>query len=347
MLLVGAHSVRTGAAVCRKLAGTLLAVSALVMGAPSHAQTTPRGQAQTEVAVDALSVVRVSSRALPDARSAATLGAQRTGSGIVIDSDGLVLTIGYLVTEAERVEVATTNGWPIPATVISSDSTTGMALIKAQAPLQVRPIDFGESAEITDRELVLIVGYDGVAPAYVVSKRPFVGYWEYLLDEAIYTAPATVNWQGAALLSREGRLLGIGSLVVGDALGTSTNLPGNMFVPIDAMKPVIGDIIANGRTTSSPRPWLGVNTQEVGGNIVVMRVSPEGPAEQAGLQRGDVIVGVRGEPVKSQADFYVKIWASGAAGVDVPIDVRTGTEVHKRVVKSMDRNRYFRSNKAN
>ena len=239
--------------------------------------------AEAELTVDALSVVRVKSQTVRDARSAATLGTEREGTGVVIDSNGLVLTIAFLVTEAERIELSTTDGKVFPATVVGSDARTGMALLRALAPLPVKPVDFGESWSVGERDLVLIVGFDGVAPAYVVSKRRFVGTWEYLLDEAIYTAPATVNWQGAALLSREGKLLGIGYLAVGDALGAATTIPGNMFVPIDAFKPALGEMIANGKLAAKPRPGLGVNTQEVQGNLIVTRVSPEGPADAAGL----------------------------------------------------------------
>jgi S1-C subfamily serine protease len=292
--------------------------------------------------VDALSVVKVKSLAVRDARSSATLGPERQGTGVVIDSRGLVLTIGYLITEAEKVELSTADGKVFPATVVAYDTVTGMGLLKALTPLPVRPVDFGASADVKERELVLIVGFDGVAPAYVVSKRQFVGYWEYLLDEAIYTAPATVNWQGAALLNREGKLLGIGSLVVGDALGTHANMPGNMFVPIDVMKPVLGEIIATGKTTAKARPWLGLNTQEVQGNLIVTRVSPESPADDAGLQKGDIIVGVGGKPIQGQADFYTKLWGIGAAGVEVPIEVLKGNRVQQYTVKSMDRERYFR-----
>ena len=160
---------------------------------------------------------------------------------------------------------------------------------------------------------MLIVGFDGVAPAYVVSKRRFVGYWEYLLDEAIYTAPATVNWQGAALLSKEGKLLGIGSLAVGDALG-SRGIPGNMFVPIDILKPVLGELVANGRLTAKPRPWLGVNTQEVQGNLIVTRVSPESPADDAGVQRGDVIVGIDGKPIQGPGGFLHEVVGERSGG---------------------------------
>jgi S1-C subfamily serine protease len=315
----------------------------LALCASAHAAQGPQvpGSAP-ELTVDALSVVKVKSQAVRDARSATTLGAEREGTGVVIDSN-LVVTIGYLITEAEKVELSTADGKVFPATVIGSDARTGMALLKALAPLPVKPVDLGASMDVAERELVLIVGFDGVAPAYVVSKRQFVGYWEYLLDEAIYTAPATVNWQGAALLSRDGKLLGIGSLVVGDAMGTRANIPGNMFVPIDVLKPALGDMIANGKLTAKPRPWLGLNTQEVQGNLIVTRVSPEGPAEGAGLQTGDVIVGIGGKTVQGQADFYTKLWATGSAGVDVPLDVLKGNQVQKYTVKSRDRDSYFRA----
>ena len=200
----------------------------------------------------------------------------------------------------------------------------------------------GLSSEAKERDMVLIVGFDGVAPAYVVSKRQFVGYWEYLLDEAIYTAPATVNWQGAALVSKEGKLLGIGSLAVGNAMGPSGNVPGNMFVPIDVLKPVIGDFIANGRSTAKTRPWLGVSSQEVGGNLLVVRVSPESPADEAGLKAGDIIVGISGEGIKGQADFYTRLWKIGGAGVEVMLDVLRGNKVENLSIKSADRNNYFR-----
>lgn len=324
----------------------LLTLGALFFcSAPVVASENPPSAAagQRELTVDALSVVRVKSRAVRDARSSASLGDQREGTGVVIDSNGLVLTIGYLITEADKVELLTADGKVFPATVVGSDTTTGMGLVKALTPLPVKPVDFGESAKLAERDLVLVVGFDGVAPAYVVSKRKFVGYWEYLLDEAIYTAPATVNWQGAALLSRDGKLLGIGSLVVGDAMGTRANIPGNMFVPIDVLKPVLGDMIANGKSTATPRPWIGVNTQEVQGNLIVTRVSPEGPADDAGLQKGDVIVGIGGKAIQGQADFYTKLWATGDAGVDVALEILKGNQVQKYNVKSRDRQGYFRS----
>ena len=326
----------------------LVALAALFLAAPLPAQDKPQAvPAETlsrpELSVDALSVVKVRSKAVANARSLRTLGPQREGTGVVIDSQGLVLTIGYLIVEAETVELSTSDGRSFPATVVGYDAGSGFGLLKALRPLPVKPVQFGNSAGLSERELVLIVGFDGVAPAYVVSRRPFIGYWEYLLEEAIYTAPATVNWSGAALLNREGKLLGIGSLVVGDAMGAQTQVPGNMFVPIDLLKPMLGDLIATGRAAGKPRPWIGINTQEVQGNVIVTRVSPEGPAESANIRGGDVIVGVGGQPISGQADFYSKLWKSGEAGVSVLLDVLRAGKVESITVKSIDRERYFRA----
>ncbi|MDP1538168.1 MAG: S1C family serine protease [Burkholderiales bacterium] len=325
--------------VCHQLRRIL---PALVLAASLLAPLSPLAAAERELTVDQFSVVKLTVKAVPDARSARTLGPQREGTGVVIDSSGLVLTIGYLVTEADTVELATADGRKFPANVVGYDNATGLGLVKSLQPLPIKPVDFGQSSVANLRDIVLIVGYDGVAPAYIVSKRPFVGYWEYLLDEAIYTAPATVNWQGAALLSREGKLLGIGSLAVGDAVGQG-GIPGNMFVPIDTLKPVLGDFIANGRATTKPRPWLGITSQEVQGKVIITRVTNEGPAEDAGLQAGDIIVGLSGQPLTGQADFYKRLWKSGEAGVEVTLDVLKGNKVEPVKVKSIAREGHFRS----
>lgn len=315
--------------------------TALVLAAGLSTHLAPTAAAERELTLDQFSVVKLTVRAVADARSARTLGPQREGTGVVIDSSGLVMTIGYLVTEADTVELATADGRKFAANVVGYDNATGLGLVKSLQPLPVKPVDFGQSSSASLRDMVLIVGFDGVAPAYIVSKRPFVGYWEYLLDEAIYTAPATVNWQGAALLSREGKLLGIGSLAVGDAIGKG-GIPGNMFVPIDTLKPVLGDFIANGRATTRPRPWLGITSQEVQGKVIVTRVTAEGPAEEAGLQAGDIIVGLSGQPLKGQADFYTRLWKTGEAGVEVMLDVLKGNRVEPVKVRSIARERHFR-----
>jgi S1-C subfamily serine protease len=295
-----------------------------------------------EVTVDALSVVKVRTKAIVDARTSRNLGPSREGTGVVIDSEGLVLTIGYLILEAESVELSTADGRKFPARVIGYDNTTGFGLLRALRPLPIKPVQLGSSDKIAERELVLIVGFDGVAPAYVVSRRPFVGEWEYKLEEAIYTAPATVNWSGAALLNREGRLLGIGSLVVGDAAGAQSRVPGNLFVPIDLLKPMLGALIANGKAPGPTRPWIGVTTQELYGNVIVARVSPEGPADQASVRKGDVIVSVDGHTIKGQSDFYSQLWATGEAGVEIALGVLRAGQMEKLTVKSVDRSSYLK-----
>jgi len=322
-------------------AGALLAVSfAAAAPAPSPSAPPAAGSEQKRT-VDDLSVVRLRSRAVVDARSAPTLGTEREGTGVVIDASGLVLTIGYLILEAETVELSTVDGRSFPASVVGYDAVTGFGLVRAVGPFPIKPIQVGESSGLALREPVLIVGFDGVAPAIVVSRRRFVGYWEYLLDDAIYTAPATVNWQGAALLDREQRLVGIGSLSVPDSVGGGSSLPGNLFVPIDRLKPLLADLIARGKPAGPARPWLGVTTQDVEGNVIVTRVASGSPADRS-IRVGDVIVALGGQTIRGQADFYTRLWASGAAGREIALDVLRDGAIKRVTVTSADRDTYYR-----
>lgn len=328
--------------VCALLTACVAVASALAAPPPSPAAP-PGARAQPEMTVDALSVVKLRTRAVADARSAETLGTEREGTGVVIDASGLVLTIGYLILEAETVELSTADGTTFPAAVVGYDAATGFGLVRAVGRLPIKPVEVGDSSRLATRERVLIVGFDGVAPAYVVSRRRFVGYWEYLLDDAIYTAPATVNWQGAALLDRERRLVGIGSLAVPDSVGARSAVPGNLFVPIDRLKPLLADLVARGRAAGPARPWLGVTTQEAEGNVIVTRVASDSPADNAPLRVGDVIVALGGQTLRGQADFYTRLWASGAAGREIVLDVLRDGSIKRVTVKSMDRDRYYRA----
>jgi S1-C subfamily serine protease len=304
---------------------------AALMSAPARA-------ASLEELVSA--VVRVKTFINPDGRTVESLGREREGSGIVIDEDGLVLTIGYLMVEAHAAEIVTNAGRTVPAEIVGYDHETGFGLLRATAALKLKPLAFGKSADVKARDPVLIVGSggaDAVQPAYVVAKREFAGNWEYLLDEAIFTAPPHTAWSGAALITRDGKLVGVGSLIVGDASGNGDANPGNMFVPIDRLPPILGDLLADGRISGAGRPWLGVTADETRGRLTVARVTPGGPAERAGLQRGDVILGVAGDAPRGLADFYRKIWAQGGAGAIVPLDVLHGGDKRRVDVKSINR----------
>ncbi len=303
---------------------------------------------EQRIAETLAAVVRIRMRAVPDARSNATLGQAREGSGIVIEP-GYVLTIGYLVLEPDAIEVTTVNGRTLPATLAGFDHASGFGLLKVQGDLQVKPLALGDAAAVKVREPLIVVPYGGreaASLAHVMSRRQFAGSWEYLLDSAIFTAPPTMTWAGAALVNRELRLVGVGSLLVGNAESPGEPQPGNMFVPVDLLRPILADLKANGRAAGAPRPWLGVNTEEVQGRLLVSRVQPEGPAARAGLRRGDVIVGVADVAVKTHADLYRKLWSLGAAGVDVPLKVLQDGDVRELRVKSIDRSEYFKSKQA-
>ena len=316
---------------------------------PAHGQAAPDkpGVVSDKQADDLLAaVVKIRMKALADARSNASLGPSREGSGVVIDDKGHVLTIGYLVIEADAIEVTSAEGKTSPATLIGYDHATGFGLLRTVLPLGVKPIDMGASGDLAVREPVMVAPHGGrefVSRAFVVSRRQFTGSWEYLLDSAIFTSPPTFTWAGSALISREGKLVGIGSLLVRDSMEPGTPLPGNMFVPIDLLKPILADLIGKGRVEGPPRPWLGMATEEVQGKLFVTRVSPDAPSDNAGIRRGDIIVGVGADSVSTHAELYQKLWSLGPAGTEVPLKVLQGASVKELKVRSIDRTEYFRS----
>ncbi len=283
-------------------------------------------------------VVAVKTFINPDGRTVDYLGREREGSGIVIDADGLIVTIGYLMVEAHAAQVTTNDGRTVPANVVGYDQTSGFGLLQAISPLKVRPMALGKSADLRKGDPVMVASSGGAAsaqPVRVIARREFAGSWEYLLDNAIFTAPPHMAWSGAALINRDGKLVGVGSLILGDAGGKGQ--PGNMFVPIDTLTPILADLLAQGRSSAPALPWLGLNSEEQDGHLVITQVSPEGPAQQAGLERGDVIVGVGGVAIKTLPEFYRKVWARGAAGAIIPLDVAQDRGKRRVDVRSMNR----------
>ena len=323
----------------------LLVLFAALLAFPGVALPQDKGKSGDEVSAEETlsAVVLVRAKILPNARSAATLGSQREGSGVLV-RDGYVATIGYLVIESEAIEVTGADGRSVPAALAAYDHASGFGLLKLLAPLAGKPLPIGDSNAVVEREpaLVAAFGADGVNLVQVVSRRPFSGSWEYMLDAAIFTYPAVMNWSGASLISAKGELLGLGSLIVADSAGSGTQSPGNMFVPANLLKSVLEDLIARGKAAGPVRPWMGVNTEEVRGRLFVTRVSPEGPADKAGLKNGDILIGVGSDDVSSLAEFYRRVWALGAAGVDVPLRVLQGVQVKEVTLRSIDRVDYFR-----
>ena len=310
----------------------LLLVSLLAVAPPAMAQP---------VALNLDAVTRLLAEAPPDARSARTLGTKRDGNGVVIDGQGLVLTIGYLINEAMSVTVFNAEGKPVPAKVIGTDYETGFGLVRALAPLGRKAVQFGNSATLKGNEPVLAVGHggrDGAMPTFVVGRRLFAGGWEYLIENAIFTAPPHPNWGGTALLGADGKLYGIGSLQVGNAAGDGQEARlGNMFVPIDLLHPVFADLLAEGRGATQ-RPWLGLTTMEMAGRLVVTRVIEGGPAEKAGVKAGDIVTSVGGKRFSGMAEFYRTLWSGREAGAQV--DLRLTREGEPRTARVASGNRY-------
>lgn len=327
----------------------LLALFALLAACalPSGAQDKGVG-AEREASEVLSAVVRVRARILPNARSAETLGLQREGSGVLV-REGYVATIGYLVIESETIEVTGADGRSVPATLAGYDHASGFGLVRLLAPLAGKPLAIGDSAALAERDLALVAGHggrDAVSVVQVISRRPFSGSWEYLLESAIWTYPAVPNWSGAPLIGPKGDFLGIGSLIVGDAAAPGVPSPGNLFVPADLLRPILDDLIATGRSRAPVRPWLGMSTEEIRGHLLVSRVSAEGPADVAGVKEGDILIGVGDEPVTTLAEFYRKVWARGAAGVEVPLRFLQGAQVKDLKLRSIDRAEHFRQKKS-
>ena len=279
-----------------------------------------------------------------DAFTAPILGTERTGCGVVIGDDGLVLTIGYLITEAESIWLTANDGTVTPAHPVALDFATGFGLVMPLGPLRLPALARGSASTIAPSDDVFVLGSGGRAHALkatVFAKREFAGYWEYLLEEALFATPAHPEWSGAALVGDDGRLVGIGSLLVQEAAGDDV-VKGNMFVPVDLLVPILDDLLRAGSTPGPARPWLGMYTAETPNGLVVNGLASDGPADKAGVMPGDVVVAVADHRVTALADMYRAIWTKGPAGVEVALTLaRDGTPLRVSV-HSGDRRDFLR-----
>ncbi|MGE0253277.1 MAG: S1C family serine protease [Alphaproteobacteria bacterium] len=283
-----------------------------------------------------------------EARTARFLGTAREGSGVVIGDD-LILTIGYLIVESSKVQIVLHNGRTLPGTVAGYDHASGFGLVRSLAPLNLRPLALGEAKGLGVSDQVLVATRLGPAQAlgaYIVSRRTFAGGWEYVLDRAIFTAPPHPAFGGAALVNTEGKLVGIGSLLVTDAASPGRPSPGNMFVPIDELTPILADLRKTGKRAGPERPWLGITAEPYRGRVFVGRVAEDSPASKAGIAEGDMLLAVAGKPVSDLVEFFRAVWAIGPAGVAVPITVLdAGGKTREVTLGSVGRNSWFRTDK--
>jgi S1-C subfamily serine protease len=296
-------------------------------------------------------IVKIDTSVPSDARSAETLGTTRQGHGVLIGDDGLILTIGYLVLEADQVTVTQHDGRELPAAVIAYDHDSGFGLVRTARPVNAKPLALGDSGALKTESVAVAAGHGGPSmamPVRIAARRDFTGYWEYLLEDALFTTPPFPNFGGAALLNQDGRLVGIGSLLVADAEEAGTFGPGNMFIPINRFKPIKQDLVTAGRTRQPSHPWLGLYTEEVRGRLFVQRVAKGGPSAAAGIRPGDIIISVGDTPVQTQKDLYRRIWSSGAPGVRISITVLTASAGLRTIdVVSIDRYAWLKQPKGN
>jgi S1-C subfamily serine protease len=299
-------------------------------------------QFDLERAFDAVVLVR--SEIPEDAYSAATLGTERGGYGAVIREDGLVLTIGYLINEATQIWLTTHRGASVAGYPLAYDQATGFGLIQPLGKLAAPHLHRGLAADVKVGDSAFVIGHGGRAHSLktrIIAKHEFAGHWEYVLDEALFTAPAHPQWGGAALLDAQGNLIGTGSLLVQQEINGETRHV-NMFVPVDLLNPIFDAMLKTGRSPHPPRPWLGMSTQDLGGKLVVARLSQGGPASRAGVRVGDLVLGVGGASMHGLAEFFRAVWRLGAAGVEVPLTLSRDGDVLQVNVKSADRNDFLR-----
>ena len=291
------------------------------------------------------SVVGLHATVPADAFTAGVLGTERIGNGVLIREDGLVLTINYLVTEADQVTLTTSDGREVPGHVLGFDQSSGFGLVQALEPLAVPVLPLAETGHAPIGEKVIVAGVGGREKSVagrIVARQEFAGYWEYLLDDAIFTAPAHPLWSGAALIGPSGKLLGIGSLHLQHQTSSGRVMPLNMIVPIELLPPILESLAAGGHDLPA-RPWLGVIAQEVDDKVMIVGTSPDGPARRAGLKEGDILLALDGQEVATLADFYRTLWALGPAGVEAPLTLNREGDVFDVGVTTRDRRRFLKS----
>lgn len=287
------------------------------------------------------SIVQIKSVIPDDAITAELLGTEREGNGVIIGPDGLILTTGYLIIEAESITITLFDGSTQKASFLAYDHDTGFGLMRASFPKELVPLKLGESSKVKTKDRGLVLAFGGMwnmQGVVILDRRGFAGYWEYLLEEAIFTSPPIQGFAGSALINEDGYLLGIGTLLSRLWIQDHGPVPCNIFIPIDELKPILKDLIKYGYSKKTPKPWLGVFVNEVQGHVIVSGTVTDGPADRAGIKTDDIIISVNNVDVNNLGDFYRKVWALGQAGVEVPLRVLQKGHIREIKIRSVDRN---------
>ena len=289
------------------------------------------------------SIVKIDSIVPADARTAKTLGTIRGGNGVVID-DKHILTIGYIVVEAETITITLPNGGVVPAELIGYDHTTGFGILKTILPSKLSSLKIGDSDNLNKEETLYVLPYltEGAPSAVkMVSRRSFTGWWEYFLDKPIYTHPMNSSFAGSALINEFGEILGIGSLYVSDAAAKGIPSPGNLFVPINDLKPILDDLIVNGKRTSDVKPYMGLTSNDDTGKVMITRVNDDGPAAKAGFMENDIILKVNKINIPDTENFYKTVWSQGGPGTLLDFEIERNNQIISLKLTTMDRNDFF------
>jgi len=281
-----------------------------------------------------------------DAFTASVLGTERAGHGVVIGDTGLIVTIGYLVTEAESIWVLTRSGQAVAGHLVGYDYETGFGLVQALGRLDCPVMTLGDSDDLVVGDQLVVGGFGGTRESikvHLAARREFAGYWEYVLDDALFTSPPHPNWGGAALITPGGQLGGIGSLYVDQVVAELPDVDGNLHVPINLLKPIMDELMRYGRTLKPARPWLGMFVSQIDDRFMVAGVYHDAPAEQAGVRAGDVLLDVAGTPAHDLADLFRTVWAVGPAGTPIPLNLERDGEHLEVAVASVDRRDFWKA----
>lgn len=326
---------------------SVLTAGAMLLAAPAPVKAQQPSDDRERLLAAQSATLGVAVRAVPGAGSANSLGRRREGSGVLVSlpgaPDGLVLTIGYLVLEAESVELITRDQRRLPGQVVAYDFVNGLGLVKPLVPLAgIRPVPVATAASLSAGDLMLFVAGGSPQQAGVVrlmDRRAFTGYWEYHLESALYTSPPLGNHSGAGLFNTRGELVGVGNLLMADVMpeGDPRQLAGNLFVPVDTLQPVLAELVRTGAHPQAKRPWLGVNAMQLGSRVRITRVTAGSPADAAGLRPGHWVAAVDGQPVLSLESFYKQVWAHGLGTGDIRLTVREGERERELQLPARDR----------